>query len=82
MEVEDAVQSSSSSESSYMSATSEMASVPSEQTVNSSVVNENNNDHSLSVPSVSPAEQLPEVVLNSEDWHRTFPSVRIYFCIT
>lgn len=69
-------QSSASSESSFMSASSEVVPISSEQTANSSVANDNNSQAS-SVPVVSLAEQLPEVVLNSEEWHRTFPSVRI-----
>lgn len=81
MEVEDAAQSSSStsSEASFVSFNSEdnAQQVP-EQSNNNETTGEG--DSASQITSVTPPnEPLPEVVLNSEEWHRSFPSVRWTF---
>lgn len=89
MEVEDPAQSSSStsSEASFVSFNSEdnnaQQSVQQQQ-LTAAAEQSNNNETSTTVvenPTLSVAdasqssEPLPEVVLNSEEWHRSFPSV-------
>lgn len=72
MEVEEIQSSSStSSEASFMSLNSEEAHIQNEQRND----NLNANNENTSIIPIPTAESLPEVVLDSEEWHQTFPSV-------
>lgn len=77
MEVDEGVQSSSSasSEVSFVSLNSDDAQTTIEQTAISSVTNDENQPSIL--PLAPPTDPLPEVVLNTDEWHRSFPSVTV-----